>query len=272
MTGKFDDLKNRFVSMYKDGVTYSMISSELGISEQTIYEWRDRLNLPLRRENQEVSWMDERTLDGLSPRQVLLKIHDGLFHPANIEPMLRRYEKLGEGRGATARTRRNLILATAYEWLRWDGSGAQPRSPKQFVAICDKAWFLIRRSELLMASRRLKEANLFPRERLSPSKLFERKWRVLSATYDLPDEIRDYARMLISTVDFAGKTPEVAVASAVWVSAKVRGRWVGQEALAAVLGVTEVSIRNTTRYVYTFFEERGQTLTPEGIREVVKLG
>lgn len=169
---------------------------------------------------------------------------------SDFPEILARYEKVLQNQTTRLypRTKRNLILAAAYEYLRWNGSGRQPVSPRKFTKICDQAGFMVTRSQLLMSSRRLMDHEAFPRNLLSASRLLELRWPILSSDLALSDDIRDFALTLLSRTNLDGRTPETVAAAAVVIAARMRGkkdaslRYVSSE-----VGVTDVAVRATVK-------------------------
>ena len=269
MADKFEAMKERFVEMYNTGQRYSEITESLGISEQTLYTWRDKLDLPLRRENVQISWMDEKTLNGSSPRDLLEKIanHAGFF-TSDIPQILIRYSKVPGLTRLTNQTKIEVLVATAYEFLRWEDSGRQPVSATQFARICRDARIHVDRSKLLTARSRLIEARLFPSVPLSPIKLLDKKWFVLGPELRLPDRVKDHTRSLMLNLELAGSAPESVVAGCIYLVAGTLGYPVVQTDLAALLGTTEVTIRNVVARVHASLVERGLCLTVDGVKEV----
>jgi len=194
-------------------------------------------------------------VEGGPPESVATGILSRIARPAgflssDIPEILVRYEKVLHDQTTRIypRTKRNLILAAAYEFLRWNGSGRQPLSPTRFVKVCDQAGFLLTRSQLLMASRRLLDRDAFPRDPLSASRLLESRWPILSSDLALSDDVRDFAQTLISTATLDGRTPETVVAAAVLIAARMVGKKdAGLRYVSSEIGVTEVAVRAALR-------------------------
>src|SRR5437899_3324032 len=97
-----------------------------------------------------ISWMDEKTIKGMSSREFLESFAGSLdLVHTDIEFVLTRFGKLRDIGVVRGRQQTQLILAAAYLYLRWEGSGRQPRSPKSFIAACKKCGVKITRSALL---------------------------------------------------------------------------------------------------------------------------
>jgi transcription initiation factor TFIIIB Brf1 subunit/transcription initiation factor TFIIB len=248
MTDKLTGMKRRFIEMYENGTTYREICAELGISILTAHGWRKRLGLPPRRERRAgpLSWMDVRHLQGQSPREILEKVAGPLkLSRKDIEFILVRVEKLKSKGLHRGRSLIHLILAAAYLYVRWEGSGKQPVSPKNFERICHNSGFKLGRRNLLMLSRLFTEAALYPATCLKPQQLLDRMWISLREELHLPEEVKSKADKLIVQFKFVGRSPEVAVAGCLYAAVVAQGiRSVTQKLLAEMLGVTEVSVRN----------------------------
>src|SRR6266699_4038754 len=128
--------------------------------------------------SKQLSWMDEKTVKGESPRQRLQRIAAAMgIHPKHIEFVLTRFGKLKDTGTVRGRAQTDLILAAAYDYLRWEGSGLQPKSPKDFIAICKGCGIRITRSRLLMSSRLFKQAGLYPKTHLTVEQLLDKRWK-----------------------------------------------------------------------------------------------
>jgi transcription initiation factor TFIIIB Brf1 subunit/transcription initiation factor TFIIB len=245
MTNKFTRLKERFAQMYNDGSTYREISKELGINVLTALGWRKKLNLPPRRQRGPLSWMDEKKIQGKSPREILERIAAPLgLSTKDIQFILVRFEKLKSKGVVRGRRQIHLILTAAYLYLRWERSGRQPLSPKSFVAACKDKGLQVDRRTLLMYSRLFKDAGLYPWSHLKPNELLERMWNTLKAEYGLPENVKVIALGLMSRFNFTGRSPEVVVAACLYVGARKCSMRITQKDLAERFGITEVSVRN----------------------------
>ena len=250
MTDKFTIHRQKFASMYQDGHSYENICKTLRVSIQTAQDWRRKLGLPPRRREGPLSWMDERKVQGRSPREILQKIAGpiGLF-PKDIELILTRFAKLKDLGYVQGRRQIQLILAAAYLYLRWEGSGRRPKSPKNFLVICKSGGFRMDRSTLQGCARLFKEAGLYPTSHLTPRQLFERLWYHLREEYRLPESVRSIALELMSIQELVGRSPEVVVAACLYLGALEKSIHLRQKELAEEFGITEVSLRNVKKVV-----------------------
>lgn len=265
---KFDSMKGRFTELYNGGVKYENIMDELGISEATIREWRDRLGLPRRHEVENVSWMDKRSLNGQSPREILRSVSRRAgIRDVDIHGILMRYDKVPKSKFMPAQTKITLLLATAYEFLRWEHSGRQPVSAIEFVKICNDEGLSLSKPRLLMAKRKLVDARVFPAGPLSPGMLLDKKWYLLGPELNTPQEIKTLAHYIISKTDLAGRAPESIVGGSIAVAAKALKVRITQESLARILGTREVSIRQAMEKIYEELESTGTELS-QGPRAV----
>ncbi len=249
MTTKLPKLGGRFRDLYNDGASYGKIAENLGISVITAMAWRKRLKLPPRRSKLGrgfVSWMDEAKISGKSPREVLRSVSRELgITEKDIEFILTRYDKLKSLGFVQGRNSLSLILASAYLYLRWEGSGRQPISAMSFVKVCRAKRYKIDRPRLLMNSRLFKEARLFPASHLRPQELLERKWMLLKREYNLPEEVKDAAICMMSVPTLIqGKIPEAVAAGTLYVAAFRNGILLGQADLSQEFGITPVSLRS----------------------------
>jgi hypothetical protein len=259
---KFGSLKGRFEQMYNDGSKYAEIMDALGISEETVYVWRDRLGLPHRREVENISWMDERSMNGFSPREILRKASQRTgFREVDIPGILMRFDKVPKSKFMPTQSKITLLLATAYEFLRWEHSGRQPMSANDFVKACNDAGLLLGKSKLLMAKRTLIDAHVFPPIPLSPSRLLDKKWYLLGPRLNPPLAVKTLAHSIISNTDLAGRAPESIVGGALAVAAKALSVSLPQESLARMLGTQEISIRQATKRIYAELEVAGVDLS-----------
>jgi hypothetical protein len=185
-----------------------------------------------------------------SPGDILIEIAKPAgLEPTDFPPILSRYERFlkTDKTRRYPKTRRNLILATAYEYLRWEGSMRQPKSPNEFLKMCDHAGFKLNRSQLFIACTLLIDANIFPRTQLTPRQLLEKKWPRLSSDLALPPEVETLSGELISSAGLEGRAPETVVAAAVYVAARMHGEDPGYRYIASALGVTDVAVRGVVQ-------------------------
>jgi transcription initiation factor TFIIIB Brf1 subunit/transcription initiation factor TFIIB len=269
MISKFSRFENRFRDLYEAGATYSEIAEKLGISILTVNEWRDKLDLPRRRRQGPLSWMDVRKVAGMSPREILEPLGDDLGFTRNEIPMiLIRYDKLKQLGQCQGRNQVHLMLTAAYLYLRWEGSGRQPYSATKFVEVCQSNGYRISRATLLRLSRLFKDAKLFPSVALTPGRFLDRKWNTLKAKHDLPEDVRTIAVQLMLLPNFAlGKSPEAVVSACVYVAALKRGIELNQHDLCAELGTTTISLRNVRRALEKILDDQSRG---ENILEVSK--
>jgi len=260
MTEKFTRFKGKFTEMYHDGLTYAEICAELRINVLTALDWRKKLGLPPRRRTGPLSWMDEKRIDGKSPREILGKVAKPLgLSPKDIEFILVRFEKLKSKELHRGRSQIRLILALTYSYLRWESSGRKPISPKNFVLICETNDLRINRQTLLRYERLLKQEGLYPATHLKPHELLERMWSSVKDEFSLPERVKATALELMSQFKFTGRSPEVVAATCLYVAAPRCGAFsLTQRDLADTFGVTEVSIRNAKNTIDSALLGEGQ--------------
>jgi len=248
---KFTKLGGKFAEMYNDGLTYDEICSKLDICLWTALRWRNELGLPSRRRtNGSVSWMDEKKIQGNSPREILEKIAGPLgLSPKDIELILVRFGKLKSRGTSRGRSQIELILTAAYLYVRWDESGKQPVSPYDFLAICWESGFDISRRNLHMHCRLFRDANLFPRSRLNPQQLLVRKWNSIKTKLGISDETKTTALELISKTNWRATTAEAASAASLYKATQLTSQWVTQAQLAQEFGITEATLRNAVKLI-----------------------
>jgi len=244
MLAKLPLLREKFRELYNQGATYDEIAEKLGISFLTAMDWRKKLGLPSRRSGP-VSWMDERRIDGRSPREILKSVSKPLgLTDHDIEFILTRFDKLRSKGIAHGRRLDKLILTAAYMYLRWEGSGKRPVSPGNFVHACWENSFRIVGRELLMLCRLFTDAQLYPAGHLRPQQLLERWWFSLKSEYNLPDEVKAEALRIMEVPRLClGRKPEVAVAGSLYVACERCGTWIGQQDLADIFGISSVAVR-----------------------------
>jgi transcription initiation factor TFIIIB Brf1 subunit/transcription initiation factor TFIIB len=268
MTNKFTAMKERFAEMYQKGRTYREICTELDISVLTAHEWRKKLRLAPRIERRPspVSWMDERNIQGRSPRQILETVAKPLGLSArDIEFILIRFEKLRSKGLHRGKLQIHLILTAAYLYVRWEASHRQPISPKNFLRICSDSKFRLNRRTLLMHCRLFQEAGLYPATHLKPQELLERMWNSLKSEFHLSEQVKSDAMQFMSELKFTGRSPEVVVAACLYAAAlrcRIRDRTLGvvtQKQLADTLGITEVSVRNAWNLINSSFSIRDRS-------------
>lgn len=248
---KFTRWKETFARMYEDGLTYNQICSKLNICLLSAYEWRKKLGLPPRQERVgPVSWMDEKTIQGRSPQEILKKIARPLgLSSGDIKLILVRFGKLRSRGKAQGRSQIELILTAAYLYVRWYPSGKQPVSPHDFLTICRRGGFQISRSALLMHCRLYHDANLFPRDHLKPQQFLERRWNSIKAKRGLSEEVRARALEIMSRSKWGGRTPEAASAGCLYVAARLVSQPITQDELAEEFGITEATLRNVVKSI-----------------------
>lgn len=249
MVDKFSVLSKKFQAMYNQGEPYEEITRELGINVLTIQKWREKLGLPPRRNRNPRSWMDVRTVKGHTPREILQSVAKPLgITEHDIEFILTRVDKLKTKGFIRGRRYEHIILAAAFMYLRWEGSGRRPVSTTKFVEVCMD--FNLSRSALHQICRLFTNAGLFPKDHLRPETLLERTWRSLQQEHVLPETLKTRILALIQKVcahsKLAGHAPNTStiVAACVYVACVESGHSITQGELDRFFGVTEVSIRN----------------------------
>jgi len=249
MVDKFSVLSKRFQAMYQQGKPYEEISKELGINVLTIQKWKARLGLPPRRNRNPRSWMDVPTVKGRTPREILQLVAKPLgITEHDIEFILVRVNKLKTKGFIRGRRYEHIILAAAFMYLRWGGSGRRPVSTTKFVEVCRD--FNLSRSAIHQISRLFMNAGLFPKEHLRPEMLLERTWKSLQLEHILPDTLKTRILVLIQKMcahsKLVGRSPNAStiVAACVYVACVESGHSITQGELDRFFGVTEVSIRN----------------------------
>ena len=247
MADKFSILRRRFQTLFEQGKSYSEIAEELGINVPTVNNWRIRLGIPPRRDRTPRSWMDFPIASGRTPREILQAVAKPLgITEHDIEFILTRVDKLRITGAAKGRNITHLILASAFKYLQWEGSGRRPVSPKKFVEICKD--FDITRATLLRDSSLFTSVDLFPKEHLKPEMLLERTWRSLQDKYALPETIKTRILTLIKDVrehlKYTSRTPNTVAAGCTYVACYESNQRITQGDLEEFFGVTEVTIRS----------------------------
>jgi len=189
MVDKFSFLSKKFQAMYNEGKSYDKIATELKISIPTIQLWRTKLGLPPRRTRARRSWMDVPTGKGVTPREIVQSIAKPLgITQHDIEFILTRVDKLKSKGHVRGRRYEHIILAAAFLYLRWEGSGRRPVTATKFIGICQD--FNISRAALLRTCRLFTSAGLYPKKHLRPEVLLKRIWKSLQEEYGLPETIK----------------------------------------------------------------------------------
>lgn len=244
MVEKFSLLGKRFKAMYLKGVSYAEMAAELHVGHMTLRKWRTRMDLPLRRDRTQRSWMDVPTGTGLSPRQILESIASKIGITKNdIGLILIRVDKLKSKGLVRGRSYEDVILAAAFLYLRWEGSGRRPLSAEQFASICSD--FGLTKPALLMAIRPFMDAGLYPKKQLHPSALLDRLWKSFQDKYQLPDTVKTRISELIKEPKIKYRTPNAILAGCAYVACFEARSGITQDELSRFFGITEVSIRNT---------------------------
>jgi transcription initiation factor TFIIIB Brf1 subunit/transcription initiation factor TFIIB len=244
MVDKFSLLGKKFRVMYLKGVTYAEMASELHVYHVTLRKWRKRMDLPPRRDRIQRSWMDVPTGTGLSSRQILESIASKIGITKNdIEPILIRVDKLKSKGLVRGRSYEHVVLAAAFLYLRWEGSGRRPLSAEQFASTSQE--FGLTRPALLMTARLFIDAGLYPKKQLNASALLDRLWMSFQDKYRLPDAVRTRILELLNEPKIKYRTPNAILAGCAYIACLEAGIGKTQEELSRFFGITEVSIRNT---------------------------
>jgi len=243
MVDKFSSLNRRFQAMYREGKSYDEISRELDVNVLTLHKWRVKLGLPPRRVRDPRSWMDIPIGSGMTPREILQSIgkHLGITDH-DIEFILTRVDKLKTAGLIKGRRYEHVILAAAFMYLRWEGSGRRPVSATRFSDLCKD--FGLSRGGLLMLCRLFTATNLYPKERLRPEAFLERTWKSFQEKYSLSDTVKSRILTLMKDPILTGRTPSAVVAACAYIACIESGNRIVQDDLSEFFGVTEVSIRN----------------------------
>lgn len=243
MVDKFSYLGKKFKAMYQEGKSYEEMARILNVNYLTLRNWRVKLGLPPRRDRTQRSWMDIPTGKGFTPREILQSVAKRIGITENdIEFILTRVDKLKSKGLIKGRRYEHIVLAAAFMYLRWEGSGRRPRSATEFAELCDE--FGLTRSALLRTCRLFTSAGLYPKERLRPETFLERSWKSFQEKYALPDAIKARITSLLKEPTIAGRTPSAAVAGCAYIACVESNNWITQDELSKFFGVTEVSIRN----------------------------
>jgi len=243
MVEKFSVLGKKFKTMYLEGVTYEDMAKELDVDQLTLRHWRKRMDLPLRRERTQRSWMDVPTGTGSSPRQILESVATQIGITKNeIQYILIPVEKLQSKGLIRGRRYDHIVLAAAFLYLRSERSGRRPLSAEQFARICKE--YGLTRPSLLMTIRPFMDAGLFPKESLRPKVLLERLWKSLQDKFALPDTIKSRILELAAEPKIKYHTPIAVLAGCTYVACVEAALWITQDELASFFGVTEVTLRN----------------------------
>jgi len=251
---KFSSLSKTFQKMYNKGKTYDEITKELDISTPTATSWRKKLNLPLRRTKATRSWMDIPTSKDMTPRQILQPIRKQLRITQNdVEYILMRVDKLKSKGLLKGRRYEHAVLASAFLYLRWEGSGRRPVSETRFLEICNKQMPLgildrpMSRRVLHKTCELFAQANLFPKKRLKPKELINRTWLSLQQRFDLPESIKIVALAFAESPELQGCSAGGIAAASIYIACIENRCWIAQRDLEAFFGVTEVTIRNIVK-------------------------
>jgi transcription initiation factor TFIIIB Brf1 subunit/transcription initiation factor TFIIB len=243
MVDKYHLLSDRFKAMYLKGATYEEMSKELDVYHMTLRDWRKRMSLPPRRDRTKRSWMDVPTGTGLSPRQILASVASQIGITKNdIAFILTRVDKLKSKGLVRGRHYEHVILAAAFLYLRWEGSGRRPLSAEQFTGACEQ--FGLTKAALFTTSRPFLDAGLYPRKPLLTATLLDRIWKSLQDKYALPDTVKARILELTKEPKIKYRTPSAILAGCSYIACIEAGNRITQEELAGFFGVTEVSLRN----------------------------
>jgi len=244
MVEKFSLLGKRFKAMYLKGISYAEMANELHVDHMTLRKWRKKMDLPPRRDRTQRSWMDVPTGTGLSPRQILESIATKIGITKNdIGLILVRVDKLKSKGLVRGRSYEHVILAAAFLYLRWEGSGRRPLSAEQFASICKE--FGLTKAALLMTSRLFMDAGLYPKKSLPAVALLDRLWRSFQDKYSVPDTVKTRILELVKEPKIKYRTPNAILAGCTYIACLEAGIGITQDELSQFFGVTEVSIRNT---------------------------
>lgn len=243
MVDKYHLLSDRFKAMYLKGASYEEMSKELDVYHMTLRDWRKRMGLPPRRDRTKRSWKDIPIGAGLTPKEILSSIAAEIGITKNdIEFILMRVDKLKSKGLIKGRSFEHVILAAAFLYLRWEGSGRRPVSATRFVDLSED--FGLSTSELFMTCRLFTSAGLYPRQHLRPESLLERSWKSLQDKYSLPETVKSRILALMKDPELVGKTSSTVVAGCTYVASLESGNWILQDDLAEFFGITQVSLRN----------------------------
>lgn len=243
LVDKYSLLSKEFKAMYLRGVSYQEMAKELDVYHMTLRDWRKRMGLPPRRDRSKRSWKDVPVGTGLSPIEILKSIANQIGITKNdIEFILTRVDKL-KSRGLTkGRSFEHVILAAAFLYLRWEGSGRRPLSAEQYVSICQE--FGLSKSALLMDIRPFTEAGLYPRKPIFSKALLDRLWKSLQDKYALPESVKERILVLANEPKIKYRTPNTVLAACTYLAAIEAGKPITQDELSRFFGVTEVTLRN----------------------------
>ena len=197
-----------------------------------------------------LSWRNSPLVHGESPRQVLQNLsHDLGISKTEVELILTRVDKLRVKGCLRGWDMLGIILTAAILYVRWPKSKRAPLSFSRFVKICRRKGYRITRKQIFRCSKLFKNTRLYP---IGPTaiEILNGQWKYLKKKFGFPDEIRTKAVNLLSNRQIiAGRSPQVVVASSLYLTCRMHGFRITQPELADTFGVTEVSMRNFFKHL-----------------------